>query len=166
MIYFLILILMNAAMVSQFPRLARSLLVPVCAAALLAGCSMNRVVEWVDPYRIDIRQGNYVDQNMVEQLRPGMTRDQVRFVLGTPLIEDTFRKERWDYVYVHAPGGRNPRQSTLSVFFRDDLLERVSGDLVTGEPTTGMGGDSGPRDAEQGASRNRVVEVPAPTEKK
>ena len=165
MIYFLILILMNAAMVSQFPRFVRQFLVPVCAA-LLVGCSMNRVVEWVDPYRIDIRQGNYVDQDMVAQLRPGMTRDQVRFVLGTPLIEDTFRKDRWDYVYVHAPGGRNPRQSTLSVFFRDDLLERVSGDLVTGEPTTGMGGDSGAGDAEQGTSRNRVVEVPAPADKK
>lgn len=165
MIYFLILILMNAAMVSQFPRLVRQFLVPVCVA-LLAGCSMNRVVEWVDPYRIDIRQGNYVDQDMVAQLRPGMTRDQVRFVLGTPLIEDTFRKARWDYVYVHAPGGRNPRQSTLSVFFRDDLLERVSGDLVTGEPTTGMEGDRGPGATEQGASRNRVVEVPAPAGKK
>jgi outer membrane protein assembly factor BamE (lipoprotein component of BamABCDE complex) len=51
------------------------------------------------PYRVDIPQGNYLDRNMVEQVRPGMTRDQVRFALGTPLHTDPFRPDRWDYVF-------------------------------------------------------------------
>lgn len=54
---------------------------------------------WLSPYRIDIQQGNVVEASQVTQLRKGLTRDQVRFLLGTPLITDSFHKDRWDYVY-------------------------------------------------------------------
>ena len=78
------------------------------ATGLVAGCSFDSVVGVVDPYRIDVRQGNYVDQEMLSQLRRGMSRDQVRYVLGSPLVVDMFRTDRWDYVIACAPVARRP----------------------------------------------------------
>ncbi|MFZ5464688.1 MAG: outer membrane protein assembly factor BamE [Pseudomonadota bacterium] len=89
----------------------------------------------VSPYRIDIQQGNYVSQEMVAQLKPGMTKDQVRFVLGTPLLTDVFHSDRWDYIYLFKPGNRGePRKRQLTVFFEDGKLSRVAGDVVAAEP--------------------------------
>ncbi|MFN3984371.1 MAG: outer membrane protein assembly factor BamE [Rhodocyclaceae bacterium] len=123
----------------------------VAASVAISGCSFNTITDRVNPYRIDVRQGNYVDQAMVAQLRQGMTRDQVRFVLGSPLIVDTFRPDRWDYVYVFRPGRGEPQQRTLSVFFENDVLARVEGDVVAAD---GEARDEAP-------PRSRVVEVPA-----
>lgn len=97
--------------------------------AVLAGCS---VPQMVTPYRMEIQQGNFVSQAMVAQLRPGMTREQVRFVLGTPLLVDPFRANRWDYVFSRTPErSRELEQRRITVFFdKDGLLERVSGDVV------------------------------------
>src|SRR5690606_32046905 len=105
-------------------RSMRSISVSVAlAASLLAGgCSIDSLVS---PYRIDVRQGNYVDQQMVAQLRRGMTREQVRFVLGTPLVVDMFRENRWDYVYRHTEGWNEPQTRRLSLFFVDDKLDSV-----------------------------------------
>lgn len=90
----------------------------------LAGCGP------LAPYRIDIQQGNFVSQDMVAQLKPGMTKDQVRFVLGTPLVTDIFHAERWDYVYVLDRPGRPRVQRRLSVFFEDGRLARLDGDVT------------------------------------
>lgn len=129
-----------------------------CAAALslLSACSFTGVTDWVDPYRIDVRQGNFVDQDMVSQLRKGMTRDQVRFVLGSPLVVDAFRPDRWDYVYMFRPGRGEVEQRVISVFFEGDLLDRVEGDVAAGDGVV----------AAPAPSRSRVVEVPAAAEKK
>lgn len=125
----------------------------VCAAiTAIAGCSATTMTEWVDPYRIDVRQGNYVDQEMVAQLREGMTRDQVRYVLGSPLLVDTFRNDRWDYVYRFSPGKGEPEQRSLSVYFENDLLSRVEANIGAAP----VGDDAVARNA-----RSRVVEVPA-----
>ena len=67
------------------------------AIALLGACSF---VGFPGVYKIDVEQGNIVDQEMADQLKPGMSRRQVRFILGTPLVEDTFNQDRWDYLYV------------------------------------------------------------------
>ena len=105
----------------------RSLLAAlIVSSGLLAGCSFDSVVGLVDPYRIDIRQGNYVDQEMVAQLRRGMTRDQVRYVLGSPLVVDMFRKDRWDYVYRFRPGSGEPQQRMIALFFDGDVLDRIA----------------------------------------
>lgn len=123
------------------------------AASLLAGCSFDSLVSKVNPYKIDVRQGNYVDQDMMAQLKKGMTRDQVRFVLGTPLVVDVFRSDRWDYVYRFTPGRGEPQQRVISVYFVDDKLDRVDGDVQGGDATGA---------AESGrGERSRVVEVPA-----
>ncbi len=122
----------------------------ILASSLLAGCSFDSIVGVVDPYRIDVRQGNYVHQDMVSQLKRGMSRDQVRFVLGSPLVVDMFRKDRWDYVYRFKPGSGAAEQRVISVFFVDEQLHHVEGDVV------GEGG--APAAA---VERSRVVEVPA-----
>ncbi|MBN8440567.1 MAG: outer membrane protein assembly factor BamE [Thauera sp.] len=127
------------------------------AASLVAGCSFDTLVSKVNPYKIDIRQGNYVDQEMVAQLKKGMSREQVRFVLGTPLIVDAFRNDRWDYVYRFRPGRGEPTQRVISVYFENDRLVSVEGDVQAGDAAAA---------AETGrGDRSRVVEVPA-TEKK
>jgi outer membrane protein assembly factor BamE len=96
--------------------------------ALLAGCgSFNPF----SVYKMEVQQGNYVTQEMVDQLKPGMTRDQVRFALGTPLLTDIFHDNRWDYVFRRQrSGAREVEERRLSVFFKDDKLDRVEGDVV------------------------------------
>ena len=110
-----------------------AVLVPAFAVVLLAGCSLPTVVaEKLQPYRINVRQGNYVDQAMVSQLRKGMSQDQVRFVLGTPLLVDIFHSDRWDYVYTYRPGGGVQEERRISVFFADGKLDYVEGDVIAG----------------------------------
>lgn len=79
-------------------------------------------------YKINIEQGNIVTQEDVDKLEQGMTRRQVRFILGTPLIEDTFNRERWDYHYEITRGDRMLTQREFTVFFDGDRLKAVSGD--------------------------------------
>ena len=87
----------------------------------LAGCSFPGV------YKIDIQQGNVVTQDMIDQLRPGMTRRQVRFIMGNPLLVDTFHANRWDYDFRLAKGNGEIMTSRVSDFFKDDLLDHVEG---------------------------------------
>jgi len=94
------------------------------------GSGVNQVTSYIRPYRIDVRQGNWVDQEMVSQLKPGQTRDQVRFILGSPLVSDMFHADRWDYIYRFQPGRGEAEQRRLTVYFQDDKLVRVGGDVV------------------------------------
>lgn len=92
---------------------------------LTAACS------FFSPYRMEIQQGNYVTQEMVAQLKPGLTRDQVRYVLGTPLVNDIFHDERWDYIFVRQrANSTDTEQRRIAVFFEDGKLKRVDGDIV------------------------------------
>ena len=81
-------------------------------------------------YKIGIPQGNIITQDMVDQLRPGMTKRQVIFVMGTPLVRDPYHQDRWDYIYSYQPGGGVRGQERISVFFQNDLLVSFSGDFV------------------------------------
>ena len=81
---------------------------------MLAGCAFPGV------YRIDIPQGNVITQEMVDQLRPGLNKRQVTFILGTPLIRDTFDQDRWDYLYSYQPGGGERVQERITVFFDEN----------------------------------------------
>jgi outer membrane protein assembly factor BamE len=84
------------------------------------------------PYRADIQQGNFISREMVSQLKEGMTRDQVRFVLGTPLLTDVFHNERWDYPFRMAKGNGELTTSRLTLTFIDGKLARIEGgDLPT-----------------------------------
>ena len=100
-----------------------------------AACSEVPRIPGLTPYRIDIQQGNFVSPEMVAQLKPGMSKEQVRLALGTPLLADIFHAERWDYVYWReAPNGKR-EQRKLVVFFADGKLERVDGDVGPAEVT-------------------------------
>jgi outer membrane protein assembly factor BamE len=104
---------------------------------LLAACSVtDKVTEKLTPYKIDIQQGNVVTQEMVAKLKPGMTKAQVRFVLGTPLITDAFHANRWDYVYRYQKAGKLIEERKLALFFNQELLQRVEGDVVAASPAT------------------------------
>jgi outer membrane protein assembly factor BamE len=87
------------------------------------------------PYRPDVQQGNIITKDMVEQLRTGMTRDQVRFLLGTPMLSDIFHQDRWDYPYVllHRRTGETQIRR-LYVVFQDGKLVRYASDTMPTEP--------------------------------
>ncbi len=102
-------------------RLAAALV--LAAATMTAGC--------ITPYRMDVQQGNVITQEMVDQLKPGMTKAQVRFLLGTPLITDPFHPDRWDYFYSLRKGrSETPATRHLTVIFRNDVLVRLEGDIA------------------------------------
>lgn len=116
------------------------------AMACLCACGF---VGFPGVYKINVEQGNIVTQEMVDQLKPGMNRRQVRFVLGTPLIEDTFNQNRWDYLYVKRNGMNVLSESRLTVEFDGDVLVRISGDLVpTDWGTVGSAAPASPAPAE------------------
>src|SRR5687768_13595485 len=99
------------------------------ALLLLAGCNYVPSIPGLSAHKIDIQQGNYVTQDMVAKLSPGMSRSQVRFALGTPLIVDPFHADRWDYVYVLQKKGRTIEQRQIVIVFKDDKLVRIDGDV-------------------------------------
>jgi outer membrane protein assembly factor BamE len=97
-------------------------------AAISACSSVPRIV---NEYKIDIQQGNVLTQDMVSQLRPGLTKDQVRFILGTPVLMDMFHANRWDYVYRLQKGNGTIEMRKFSTFFdTNDKLVRVAGDVT------------------------------------
>lgn len=101
-------------------RLPRILLVTVtCAVTALAGCTAHR---------IDVRQGNFFTAETVAKVKPGMTREQVKFLLGTPLLTDAFHADRWDYVYRNTVAGEVQEARKVTVFFTDSKVARVVSD--------------------------------------
>ena len=110
-------------------RLAFLFLPPLLLSAATA-CSDVPRIPGLSPYKIDIQQGNFVSQEMIAQLKPGMSKEQVRVVLGTPLLVDIFHSERWDYVYWREASDGRREQRKLAVFFVDGKLERIDGDAA------------------------------------
>ncbi|MDB5887351.1 MAG: SmpA/OmlA [Rhodocyclales bacterium] len=110
------------------------ILLSVLAAVFVLGLSACSVTRQLHPYSIDIRQGNYVTQEMAARLTPGMTEEQVRFIMGTPLLVDPFHADRWDYVYLYAPQGRVSEQRRITLKFKDGKLSSVEGDVVAAIP--------------------------------
>lgn len=95
---------------------------------LLAACSTTQLP--ISPHKIDVQQGNVIDQETVDKLKPGLTRSQVRFLLGTPLVVDPFRDNRWDYVYNYRKAGKLTEQKRLTLFFDRDVLSRIEAEGV------------------------------------
>ena len=106
------------------------LLIALLLVTPLAACGSGLRIPGLTPYRIEIQQGNFVSQEQLAQLKPGMSKEQVRLALGTPQLVDLFHADRWDYVYWReASDGRRESRKTV-VFFADGKLERVEGDGV------------------------------------
>jgi outer membrane protein assembly factor BamE len=100
----------------------------IFAIALLTAC--GSALPSVKPFKMDIQQGNVVTSKMLLQLRPGMTKSQVRFIMGSPLIVDSFHKDRWDYFYQLRQAGKIVEQRRVILDFDKELLTKVRGDVV------------------------------------
>lgn len=123
-------------------------------AAILAGCGTtgdpantqnagNRLVTALSPYKIDVVQGNFVSKEQADALRPGMSRLQVKDILGTPLLASVFHADRWDYVFTFRRQGLAPQARAVTVYFKNDVLERVAADSLPTEAEFVSSLDSG-----------------------
>ena len=107
--------------------------------ALLTACGST--IPTIKPFKMDIQQGNVVTSKMLLQLRPGMTKSQVKFIMGSPLIIDSFHKDRWDYFYQLRQAGKIVEQRRVILDFDKELLTKVRGDVVPeGSPSAASGG--------------------------
>lgn len=114
------------------------LVLALAAVAAAGGCgsfdnASRRLTDSITPYKIEIVQGNFVSREQVEALKPGMSRQQVRDILGTPLLASVFHGDRWDYVFTIKRQGVEPQARRLAVFFKGDVLERFEGDAMPSE---------------------------------
>ncbi|PTQ83376.1 outer membrane protein assembly factor BamE [Nitrosospira multiformis] len=123
------------------------------AVLLLAGCSSVPSLL----YKIEIQQGNVITQEMVNKLKPGMTRSQVRFALGSPMISDAFHENRWDYLYRFEQRGKLIEQRKLTIFFEDDHLVRIDGSFTT--PVAFLQPQPQPQALEAGTSPESAVSL-------
>lgn len=103
----------------------RASLLGVACLAGLAGCSSN---EWGFPYRVGVQQGNWVTKDQVSLLRPGMSREQVRYALGTPTLASALHANRWDYPYYYRAGNGKIEERVLTVIFEGSQLASWRGD--------------------------------------
>lgn len=101
----------------------------LASASGCAGVGLN----FLSPYRFEIQQGNFVSSEMVSQLRDGMTRDQVKFTLGTPMLTSAFRDDRWDYVFYIRRSSGVILERKLTVWFESNKLARWEGDKMPSE---------------------------------
>ena len=108
--------------------LLKIILAGLCST--LITCNNIGSMDFPGVYKISIPQGNIITQEMVDQLRPGMSKRQVIFVMGTPLVRDPYHQDRWDYIYSFQPGGGERGQEKITVFFVDDQLVGFEGDFV------------------------------------
>ena len=99
-------------------------------AVLTAGCTKLSEVPVPGLYRVDIRQGNALDDAALARLEPGMPRSRVLHLLGTPAIDDVFHADRWEYLYSFARGGEGAKWRRITLHFEDDRLVRVQGDVL------------------------------------
>ena len=137
------------------PLTRLAVLALLLSTGLLCACGF---VGFPGVYKIDVEQGNLVDQEMIDQLQRGMSRRQVRFIMGSPLVEDTFNPDRWDYPYVIRNGQDVIREAQVSLFFDGDTLKSIRGDYL---PDWAREEQATPEDAEP-AEAGEPAEAPEP----
>jgi outer membrane protein assembly factor BamE len=104
----------------------RPLIITCFSSLLLCACSIG---DWGLVHRIDVQQGNVISQDALNQLTPGMTRRQVQYIMGSPMIADTFHHNRWDYVYLMEPGRGPVTEQHVTLFFQGDKLASITGTM-------------------------------------
>lgn len=130
------------------------------ASAALTSCGAVSSFSFPGVYRIDIPQGNIITQEMVDQLRPGLTKRQVNFILGTPLVKDTFDQDRWDYLYSFQPGGGERVQERITVYFEEDSLTHFTGDFTQSPGKEQFGQTSTPADTADTSAKTTAANSP------
>src|SRR5665811_1191967 len=133
---------------TDLQRLATRLSLIFAASASLVACgglnnASTRIAGVVTPYKIDIVQGNFVSKEQAAAVKPGMSRAQVRDILGTPLLVSIFHADRWDYVFTFKRQGLQPQARKVTVFFKADALERIEADALPTEAEFVASLDSG-----------------------
>lgn len=111
------------------------MVVALLAVSIVAGCSSSKLP---GVYRLDIQQGNVITEEMLDQVQLGMERRKVQFILGTPLLTDPFNQDRWDYLYSLKKGRGDRAQRHVSLFFENDRLVRIEGDIRGGPTPEGV----------------------------
>jgi outer membrane protein assembly factor BamE len=128
---------------------ARCCLVLVAGAGLAACSSFDTssvdITRVISPHQIDVVQGNFVSSEQVAQLRPGMGRQAVRDLLGTPLLQSVFHSDRWDYVFTFKRKGQETQLRKVTVFFKNNAMERFDADALPSEAEFVASLDSGRR---------------------
>src|SRR5688572_16619289 len=114
-------------------KITQLLLCAVLTAAGGVGLNGCSYLKFPGVYRIAVQQGNIIDQKKVDQLKVGMSKRQVQFVMGSPLLNDAFHENRWDYIYQLRKGDETLRNRRFTLYFADDKLVRYEGDY---EPNT------------------------------
>lgn len=104
-----------------------SLLIIILAAVLVTGCSKLR---FPGVYRIDIPQGNFITEDMLKQLKPGMSPDQVTYVMGEPILIDPFTENTWFYPMIYQPGRGEKTEQRIVVYFEDGYYSHYEGEVV------------------------------------
>jgi len=137
-----------ACFMFEIPDRCLSLTVVAVSLTALSACSSvdhasNRLVSVVTPYKIDIVQGNFVSREQATAIKPGMSRNQVKNILGTPLLTSIFHADRWDYVFTFKRQGVAPQSRRVSVFFKEDVLARIEADELPTEAEFVASLDSG-----------------------
>ncbi|ADU34656.1 outer membrane protein assembly factor BamE [Variovorax boronicumulans] len=125
-------------MLAIFQRRSWLLAAAVAATLCLGACSgfsdrTRGALAAVTPYKVEVVQGNFVSKEQVAALKPGMSRQQVREILGTSLLNDVFHANRWDYVFTIRRQGVEPQERHLTVFFNGELMDRFVGDEMPSE---------------------------------
>lgn len=120
------------------PRICFPLTAACLAVAVLSACSgtvrsQDDFLGFIRPYRVEVVQGNVVTQEMLAQLREGLTREQVRYVLGSPLLADVFHGDRWDYVFSIRRQGTEPQERRVTVYFDQDRVTRFDAGSLPSE---------------------------------
>ncbi|MBU0623019.1 MAG: outer membrane protein assembly factor BamE [Gammaproteobacteria bacterium] len=108
----------------------------VLISLLLASCSVTDYLPTFTPYKVEIRQGNLITQDMRAKIKVGMTQSQVKAALGAPLINDPYHPDRWDYFYSFAQQGETLESQRLTLYFNKDVLKRIvdATPLIANEP--------------------------------
>ncbi|MFN0300609.1 MAG: outer membrane protein assembly factor BamE [Burkholderiales bacterium] len=105
------------------------------ASYLMVGALGFMLVACISPYRIEIQQGNYISRDAMSQVKPGMTKEQVRAIIGTPLINDIFHTDRWDYIFTRSAVNRTDVETRKATFlFKGDVLKAIEADVMPPEP--------------------------------
>ena len=137
----------------------------------LAACgsfdsASHQVAGLVTPYKMEIVQGNFVSKEQVALLKPGMGRQQVRDILGTPLVVSVFHADRWDYVFTLKRQGVEPQARKLVVFFNNDVLDRFEGDDMPSDTefVQRIGRDKKPKVPQLEATEEQLAKFPAPND--
>ena len=128
MITFLLVLNQGRFVLTIANRISKTLRAGITGTVLALALTACGSTEWGFPYRPNIQQGNWITSEQVARLEPGMSREQVRFLLGTPTLQDIFRSDRWDYPYYSKPGYGDIEQRRFSVWFEGDYLVRWEGD--------------------------------------